>query len=79
MNRVSNVAYKLDLPPSLISIHSVFHISMLRKCDGDPSSVISFEVLGILDSIYYELVPFEILDCQVCQLQTKYVALVKAI
>ena len=30
--RVGEVAYKLDLPPELSGVHSVFHVSMLRKC-----------------------------------------------
>jgi len=39
LQRVGNVAYELELPSSLSSIHQVFHVSVLKKCIGDPSSV----------------------------------------
>ena len=35
--RVGEVAYRLALPPELLSVHSVFHVSMLRKCLADVS------------------------------------------
>ena len=38
--RVGKLAYKLDLPPELSSVHSVFHVSMLRKCLADASQMI---------------------------------------
>ena len=38
--RVVEVAYKLELPPELSGLHSVFHVSMLRKCLADASHVI---------------------------------------
>ncbi|XP_070028921.1 uncharacterized protein [Nicotiana sylvestris] len=40
--RIGEVAYELALPPSLSSVHSVFHVSMLRKYIGDPSHVLDF-------------------------------------
>ncbi|WMV59461.1 hypothetical protein MTR67_052846 [Solanum verrucosum] len=38
--RIDNVAYELELPQELVAVHSVFHISMLKKCTGDPSLII---------------------------------------
>ncbi|WMV19616.1 hypothetical protein MTR67_013001 [Solanum verrucosum] len=38
--RIGNVAYELELPQELTAVHSVFHISMLKKCMGDPSLII---------------------------------------
>ena len=35
--RVGEVAYKLELPLNLFGVHSVFHVSMLRKCLADVS------------------------------------------
>ena len=40
LERVGPVAYKLALPPSLSSVHDVFHVSMLRKYIPDPTHVI---------------------------------------
>ena len=34
MERIGKVAYRLALPPQLAGIHDVFHISMLRRCEG---------------------------------------------
>ncbi|WMV08549.1 hypothetical protein MTR67_001934 [Solanum verrucosum] len=34
-NRLGNVAYELELPLELATVHPVFHLSMLKKClDG---------------------------------------------
>lgn len=40
LQRVGTVAYRLALPPSLSGIHYVFHVSMLRKYEPDPSHVL---------------------------------------
>ena len=31
LERIGPVAYRLALPPSLIGVHNVFHVSMLRR------------------------------------------------
>ena len=41
--RVGEVAYKLDLPPELSGVHSIFHVSMLRKYLTDVSQVIPIQ------------------------------------
>ena len=40
LERVGTVAYRLALPPSLSSVHEVFHVSMLRKYTLDPTHVV---------------------------------------
>ena len=40
LERVGTVAYRLALPPSLSSVHEVFHVSMLRKYTLDPAPVV---------------------------------------
>ena len=37
---VGTVAYELEFPSELESVHPVFHVSMLRKCIIDPSRVV---------------------------------------
>ena len=37
LERVGTVAYRLALPPSLSSVHAVFHVSMLQKYTPDPT------------------------------------------
>ncbi|WMV23820.1 hypothetical protein MTR67_017205 [Solanum verrucosum] len=77
--RIGNVAYELELPQELAAVHSVFHISMLEKCMGDPSLIISTEDIEIKDSLSYEEIPVQILDRQVRKLRTKEVASVKVL
>ena len=40
LERVDTVAYRLALPPSMSSVHEVFHVSMLRKYTPDPAHVV---------------------------------------
>ena len=40
LEKVGIVAYRLALPPSLSSVHNVFHVSMLRKYTPDPTHVV---------------------------------------
>ncbi|KAK4710372.1 hypothetical protein R3W88_004885 [Solanum pinnatisectum] len=77
--RMDNVAYELELPQELAAVHPVFHISMLKKCMGDPSLIIPTENIEIKDSLSYEEIPIQILDRQVRKLRTKEVALVKVL
>jgi hypothetical protein len=41
LKRVSPLAYKIEMPPNLTSVHDVFHVFQLRKCVREPSQVIS--------------------------------------
>ena len=73
------MAYELDLPIKLTSIHSVFHVSMHKKCIGDPVSILPLYDLGVKEDLSYEEVPVEILYCQVKILRNKEVASVKVL
>ncbi|WMV18639.1 hypothetical protein MTR67_012024 [Solanum verrucosum] len=58
------VAYELELPTDLAAVHPVFHISLLKKCVGDPASIVPLESVAMKDSLSYEDVPVQILDRQ---------------
>ncbi|WMV42042.1 hypothetical protein MTR67_035427, partial [Solanum verrucosum] len=77
--RIDNIAYELELPPELRVVHPVFHISMFKKCMGDPSLIIPTKNIGIKDNLSYEEIPVQILDHQVHKLRTKEVASVKVL
>ncbi|WMV59522.1 hypothetical protein MTR67_052907 [Solanum verrucosum] len=79
LKRVGNVAYELELPQDLAAVHLGFHISMLKKCTGDPSLIIPTKNIRIKDSLSYEEILVQILDCQVRKLRTKEVASVKVL
>ena len=71
LKRFGKVAYELELPAQLVAVHLVFHISLLKKCVGDPTSILPLESVAVKGSLSYEDVPVEILDRQVRRLITK--------
>ena len=42
LKRVGTVAYRLALPPSMSSVHEVFHVSMLQRYTLDPAHVVDW-------------------------------------
>ena len=42
LGRIGTVAYRLELPPSMIGVHEVFHVSMLPKYTPDPAHVVDW-------------------------------------
>ncbi|XP_055830750.1 uncharacterized protein LOC129899750 [Solanum dulcamara] len=70
---------ELDLPFDLEAVHPVFHVSMLRKCVGDPSRIFPIEDVHITEELSYEEHPIAILDRQVRRLRTKDVPSVKVL
>ena len=48
---IGKVVYELALPPTLVGVHDVFHVSMLRKYILDPSHVLNYETLKIKDDL----------------------------
>ena len=65
------MAYKLELPVELAAVHPVFHITLLKKCVGDPTSIVSLESVVVNDGLSYEDVPVEIVDSQVRMFRNK--------
>ena len=79
IKRVCKVAHELELPAELAAGHPVFHISLLKKCVGDPASVVPIESVAVKDSISYKDVPVDILNCQVKRLRNNEVTSVKVL
>ena len=68
LERVGIVAYRLALPPSMSSVHKVFHVSMLRKYTSDPTHVMDWGQIEVDTDDTFEEGPVCILDSrdQVC-------------
>jgi hypothetical protein len=71
------VAYQLDLPQSLSTIHNVFHISQLKKCLRVPTNAIDLETLDLQAGLTYEEHPVAILDCDERKVKRSVVKFVK--
>ena len=56
------VAYRLALPLSLLSVHEVFHISMLRKYTLDPTHIVDWGELLVDADGTFEEGPVRIMD-----------------
>ncbi|XP_074299784.1 uncharacterized protein LOC141630951 [Silene latifolia] len=65
LDRVGKVAYRLALPLALERIHTIFHVSQLRKYVIDPSHVLEAEKIELDDALTYVDTPKEIIDQKV--------------
>ena len=79
LQRVGEVANDLALPADQDSVHPVFHVSMLKKCLGDPAQILLVEDLGVDEDLSYEEVLVEIFDTQVKRLRSKEITTVKVL
>lgn len=61
----------IDLSANIALVHLVFHISLLKKCLVDPTSVMSLESVGFKDRLPYNDIPVDILDIQVYRMKNK--------
>jgi hypothetical protein len=62
LGRCGTMAYKLELPPSLVGVHNIFHVSQLKKCLKAPVDVVLPEVAPLKSDLTYPEHPIKILD-----------------
>ena len=62
IQRIGELAYKLQLPDELAGVHLVFHVSQLRKCLRVPDEAIPAEAVDLQDTLEYMEYPEKILD-----------------
>nr|GFA76057.1 putative reverse transcriptase domain-containing protein [Tanacetum cinerariifolium] len=77
LERVEDVAYKLDLPKELSRVHNTFHVSNLKKCHADEPLAIPLDGLHFDDKLHFVEEPVEIVDCEVKRLKQSQILLVK--
>ena len=76
LERIGSVAYRLALPPSMSSVHEVFHVSMLRRYTPDPAHVVDWGQIEVDTDGTFEEGPVCILDSRDQVLRRKTVRLV---
>nr|GEZ11589.1 putative reverse transcriptase domain-containing protein [Tanacetum cinerariifolium] len=69
LERVRDVAYKLDLPEELSRVHNMFHVSNLKKCHADEPLAVPLDGLHFDDKLHFVEEPAEIMDREVKQLK----------
>nr|GFA86712.1 putative reverse transcriptase domain-containing protein [Tanacetum cinerariifolium] len=75
--KVETVSYRLKLPEQLSKVHSMFHVSNLKKCLSNEPLAISLDELHIDDKLHFVEEPVEIIDREVKQLKQSCIPIIK--
>ena len=65
------VAYRLELPQSLSTIHDVFYVPQLKKCLRVSMEATNYEDIDIQPNLSYKEHPIQILDRAECKTSRK--------
>nr|GFA61135.1 putative reverse transcriptase domain, ribonuclease H-like domain, aspartic peptidase domain protein [Tanacetum cinerariifolium] len=77
LERIGDVAHKLDLPEELSRVHNTFHVSNLKKCHADEPLAVPLDGLHFDDKLHFVEEPVEIVDREVKRLKRSRIPLVK--
>nr|GFC03446.1 putative reverse transcriptase domain-containing protein [Tanacetum cinerariifolium] len=77
LERVGDVAYKLDLPKELSRVHNTFHVSNMKNYHADEPLAVSLNGLHVYDKLHFITEPVEIVDHEVKRLKQSRIPLVK--
>ncbi|GKE23204.1 putative reverse transcriptase domain-containing protein [Tanacetum coccineum] len=75
--RVGPVAYTLELPEELKGIHSMFHVSNLKKCLAEGDIVVPMDEIQLDDKLHMIEEPIEVVDREVKRLKQSRIPIVK--
>nr|GFA11725.1 putative reverse transcriptase domain, ribonuclease H-like domain, aspartic peptidase domain protein [Tanacetum cinerariifolium] len=77
LNRIGQVAYKLELLEELSNVHNTFYVSNLKKCLSDESLIIPMKELKLDDKLNFIEEPVEIMDREIKQLRQSRIPIIK--
>ncbi|GJV62555.1 putative reverse transcriptase domain-containing protein [Tanacetum coccineum] len=77
VEKVGHVAYRLDLPEELYSVHDTFHVSNLKKCLADPTLQVPLDEIRVNAKLNFIEEPVEILEREFKKLKHSKIAIVK--
>nr|GEW39559.1 putative reverse transcriptase domain-containing protein [Tanacetum cinerariifolium] len=75
--RKGTIAYRLELPEKLSKVHSMFHVSKLKKCLVDEPLAIPLDEIQVDDKLHFIEEPVEIMDREVKRLKQSHILIVK--
>ncbi|GJY57734.1 hypothetical protein Tco_0457626 [Tanacetum coccineum] len=77
VEKVGPVAYRLDLPEELDSVHDTFHVSNLKKCLADPTLQVPLDEIQVDAKLNFVEEPVEILEREFKKLKRSRIVIVK--
>ncbi|GJV92563.1 putative reverse transcriptase domain-containing protein [Tanacetum coccineum] len=77
IEKVSPVAYRLDLPEELNGVHDTFHVLNLKKCLADPTVQVPLDEIRVDAKLNFMEVPVEILERYFKKLKRSRIAIAK--
>ncbi|GJW13657.1 hypothetical protein Tco_0017790, partial [Tanacetum coccineum] len=77
VEKVGPVAYRLDLPEELNSVHDTFHMSNLKKCLADPTLQVPLDEIQVDAKLNFVEEPMEILKREFKKLKRSRIAIIK--
>ncbi|GKF10112.1 hypothetical protein Tco_0048038, partial [Tanacetum coccineum] len=77
LEKVGEVAYKLELPEKMSRVHNMFYVSNLKKCHADEPLAVPLDRLHFDDKLHFVEEPVEIVDHEVKRLKRSRIPLVK--
>ncbi|GJU81388.1 hypothetical protein Tco_1283753 [Tanacetum coccineum] len=72
-----SVAYKLEFPQELSSVHNRFHVTNLKKCYANEPLAVRLDGLHIDDKLHFVEEPVEIMNGEDKRLKQSRIPLVK--
>nr|GEU96002.1 hypothetical protein [Tanacetum cinerariifolium] len=77
LEKVGSVAYKLKLPQDLSRVHSIFHVSNLKKCYSDEPLAMPLDGIHVDDKLQFMEEPVEIIEREIKRLKRSHIPLIK--
>ncbi|GJW72320.1 putative reverse transcriptase domain-containing protein [Tanacetum coccineum] len=77
VEEVGPMAYQLDLPEELSSVHDTFYVSNLKKCLANPTLKVPLDEIRVDAKLNFVKEPMEILKRQFKKLKRSRIAIVK--
>jgi hypothetical protein len=76
---IGPVSYEINLPSQLAKVHNVFHVSLLRKTNVDPSRVLPQVPVEVKEDLTLEVRPIKILDWGKKELHNKKISIIRVL